>query len=186
MAIERERLRFTRADYHRMAEHGIIKPDARVELIDGEIIRMSPIGRRHNAAVDRAARILDRNVGDDAIVRTQGSIALGDDGEPEPDLVLLRYQADFYADEQATAADVLLVVEVADSSEEYDREVKVPLYARHGIPETWVANLNRDQVVAYRDPTPSGYATMRIYRRGESLSPLAFPELVVPVAAILG
>lgn len=186
MAVELNRYRFTRADYHRMAETGILARDARVELIDGEIIEMSPIGNPHMAAVDRTNRLFDRGVGDDAIVRIQGSIALGNNGEPEPDVALLRYRDDFYATSSATEADVLLLVEVADSSEEYDQRTKAPLYARYRIPELWIANLNRDQIVVYRDPTPAGYATVQVHRRGESISPLAFPGLVIRVESILG
>ena len=186
MAVELNRHRFTRADYHRMAQTGILAPDARVELIDGEIIEMSPIGNPHTAAVTRATHLFVRGVGDDALVRVQCSIALGDNGEPEPDVALVRYRDDFYATSSATEEDVLLLVEVADSSEEYDQRTKAPLYARYGIPELWIANLNRDQLVVYRDPTPTGYATVQVLRRGESISPLAFPDLTVGVNDILG
>src|SRR5690349_5893838 len=102
MAVELKRYRFTRSDYHRMAQTGILSPNARVELIDGEIIEMSPIGSRHVAAVDRATRLFTRGVGDDTIVRIQGPIALGDNGEPEPDVALLRFRDDFYAMAPAT------------------------------------------------------------------------------------
>jgi Uma2 family endonuclease len=186
MAVEPRRYRFTRDDYHRMARTGILKPDARVELIDGEIIEMSPIGNRHMAAVDRLNGLFTPRVVGAAIVRVQGSIALGDDGEPEPDLVLLRYRDDFYGTTDATEEAVLLVVEVADTSERYDRRTKAPLYARYGIPELWIVDLNRDWVTRHLDPTPNGYATTRVFRRGESLSPLAFPDLVVAVDDILG
>jgi Uma2 family endonuclease len=186
MAVELNRHRFTRAEYHRMAQTGILAPDARVELIDGEIIEMSPIGNRHMAAVDRLTNIFAPRVVGAAIVRIQGSIALGDNGEPEPDVALLRYRDDFYATASATEKAVLLLVEVADSSEEYDRRTKAPLYARYGIPELWIANLNRDQLVVHRDPTPTGYATVQVHRRGESISPLAFPHLTIDVDSILG
>lgn len=186
MAVELKRRRFTRAEYHRMAETGILKPNARVELIDGEIIEMSPIGGPHVACVDRLTRIFTRGVGDDTIVRIQGSIALSDDGEPEPDVVLLRFREDFYASDPATERDVLLIVEVADTSELYDRTTKGPLYACHGIPELWIADLSRQWVTRFTDPTPGDYATSRVYRRGESLTPLAFPDLAVAVNSILG
>ena len=121
-----------------------------------------------------------------AIVRVQSSIVLGEYGEPEPDIVLLRFRADFYAESDETPEDVLLIVEVADSSEAYDRRTKAPLYARFGIREYWLVDLNRDLVTVYRDPTPDGYATSRVFRRGESIGPLAFPELTVAVDDILG
>jgi len=186
VAVELNRHRFTRDDYHRMAQTGILAPDARVELIDGEIIEMSPIGNPHTAAVTRATHLFVRGVGDDAIVRIQCSIALGDNGEPEPDVALVRYRDDFYSTDSATEEDVLLLVEVADSSLAYDQHTKAPLYARYGIPELWIANLNRDQLIVHRDPTPTGYATVQVHRRGESISPLAFPGLVIPVESILG
>ena len=186
MAVQATHYRFTRAEYHRMAETGILTEDSPVELIEGEILEMSPIGRRHKACVDRTAAVFFRGVGSAAIVRVQSSIVLGERSEPEPDLALLRRRDDFYADADETPEDVLLVVEVADSSEVYDRQTKAPLYARHGILELWIANLNRDQVIVCRDPAPAGYATMRVARRGESISPLAFPNLTIAVDAILG
>jgi Uma2 family endonuclease len=186
MAVEPKRYRFTRADYHRMARTGIINPDARVELIDGEIIEMNPIGSRHMAAVDRLNRLFLPPLLGAAIVRIQGSIALGDNGEPEPDLVLLQFRDDFYATAPATEEAVLLVIEVADTSEGYDRRTKAPLYARYGIPELWIVDLNRDRITRHRTPTPRGFRTTRVYRRGESLSPLAFPDLTIAVDDVLG
>src|SRR3954471_19357575 len=108
MAVELKRYRFTRSDYHRMAQTGILSPDARVELIDGEIIEMNPIGSRHMAAVDRLTSIFVPRVQDAAIVRVQGSIALGDNGEPEPDVALLKFRPDFYATAPATEETALL------------------------------------------------------------------------------
>ncbi len=177
---------FTVVEYHKMAEAGILGEDDRVELIEGEILEMSPIGRRHKACVDRLTDIFAPSVRGTAIVRVQSSIVLGERNEPEPDLALLRRRDDFYADADETPADVLLVVEVADSSEAYDRRTKGPLYARFGIPDYWIADLNRERVTQYRDPTPDGYATSRVFRRGESIVPLAFPNLTVAVDDILG
>ncbi len=186
MAVQLAHYQFTRAEYHRMVAAGILAEDARVELIEGEILEMSPIGRRHKACVDRLTDIFAPSVRGTAIVRVQSSIVLGERNEPEPDLALLRRRDDFYADADETPADVLLVVEVADTSEAYDRRTKAPLYARHGIPELWIADLNRDQITVYRDPTPHGFATTRVARRGESISPLAFPVLTIAVNDILG
>ena len=186
MAVHLTHYRFTRAEYHRMVEAGILHEDSPVELIEGEILEMSPIGRRHKACVDRLTGIFAPLVQGLAIVRVQSSIVLDDRNEPEPDLVLLRYRGDYYADADETPSDVLLVVEVADSSEGYDRRTKAPLYARHGIPELWIADVNRDRITAYLDPTPGGYATTRVFRRGESISPRAFPDLSIAVESILG
>jgi Uma2 family endonuclease len=187
MAVDPKRYRFTRADYHEMARAGILKADTRVELIDGDVIEMNPIGRPHWTCVDRLNAFFAPKVYPSAIVRIQNPIPLGDYGEPEPDLTLLRYRADFYAsgDEEAPE-DILLVVEVADSSELYDRRTKAPLYARFGIREYWIVDLNHHRIQRYVDPTPDGYGTTRIYRRGESLSPLAFPDLTIAVDDILG
>jgi Uma2 family endonuclease len=178
--------RFTRDEYHLMAKVGILKPDARVELIDGEIVEMSPIGRRHNGSVDTLAEVLIEGLERRANVRVQGSITLGEHGEPQPDIVVLRRRADFYRSADAGPEDVLLIIEVADSSEGYDRLTKAPLYALFQIPELWIADLNRDRVGIYRDPTPTGYATVQVARRGETISPLAFPDLQIAVDAILG
>ena len=186
MAVQQTRYRFTTTDYHRMAEAGILGEDDRVELIEGEILEMSPIGRQHLACVDRLTRIFVRNLGDAAIVRVQGSIVLSERSEPQPDLVLLRPRDDFYATADATAEAVFLIVEVADSSEAYDRQTKAPLYARNGIPELWIADLTRDCITVYRDPRRDGYATSRVLRRGESISPIAFPDLTIAVDDILG
>jgi Uma2 family endonuclease len=186
MAVDAKHYRFTRADYHRMAQTGILNPDARVELIDGEIIEMNPIGRRHRGTVDRIAHLFGQRLGDSAIVRVQSSIVLGDHGEPEPDLALLRFRDDFYTRSDEAPEDILLVIEVADTSERYDRRTKAPLYARNGLPELWIVDLNRTRITRYLDPTTGGYTTTRVYRRGESLSPLAFPNLMIAVDDVLG
>ncbi len=186
MAIQRAHYRFTVDDYHRMAEAGIIAADARVELIDGEILEMSPIGRRHKACVDRLTRLFTQAVGLLAIVRIQSSVVLGERTEPQPDLAILTNRADFYATVDETVDDILLVVEVADSSEGYDRTTKAALYARYGVRELWIVNLARGQVVVYREPAPDGYTTTRVYRRGEAISPLAFPDLALAVDDIIG
>ncbi len=178
--------RFTVAEYHRMAETGILHPSQRVELIQGEIVDMAPIGRRHLAVVDRLNRSLVLALADQAIVRVQGALRLDDFSEPQPDLVVLRPRADFYAERDAGPADVLLVIEVADTSEPYDGRVKVPLYARAGLQEVWLVDLNAATVTAYRAPTPEGYSQSVVAARGDALSPLAFPVLTLPVAAILG
>lgn len=186
MAIQQPHYRFTRAEYHKMVDAGILHEDSPVELIEGEILQMSPIGRKHRSHVDRLTALFVLALQGRAIVRIQSSVVLDDANEPEPDVVLLRWREDFYGDADETPEDVLLIIEVADTSEAYDRRTKGPLYARHGIPEYWILNLNRDQLMVLRDPAPDGYATTRIYRRGESVNPLAFPELTVAVNDLLG
>lgn len=186
MAIQHTHYRFTRDEYHRMAQTGILPPDARVELINGEILEMSPIGRRHKVSVDRLTDIFAPALQGKAIVRVQSSIVLSDGQEPEPDITVLRYRDDFYGESDETPADILLIIEVADTSEGYDRRTKGPLYARYGIPELWIADVNRDRLTVYRDPTPDGYATTHVLSPGQSVSPLAFPSLSVPVTAVFG
>ena len=186
MAITIARRRFTAAEYHKMAEAGILGYKEPVELIDGEIVEMTPIGRRHMACVDRLTRFLVPALGDEAIVRVQGSLRLDEHSEPEPDLVILRPRADFYAESDAGPADALLIIEVADTSEHYDRQVKVPLYARAGIPEVWLVDLTAGNVTAYRRPDGTGYAEAFVATGTDELNPLAFPERILTAASILG
>ncbi len=178
--------RFTVEEYHRMVEAGILGEDDRVELIEGEIIEMPPISSAHAGCVDRLAMRLMEGLRRRAIVRVQGPIRLGERSEPMPDLALLRPRADFYASAHPGPEDVWLVIEVAETSGAYDRERKLPLYGRAGIPETWVVDLEREEVVVGRDPSPEGYRTLCIARRGETLAPLAFPDLILSVDEILG
>jgi len=152
------RHRLTVAQYHRMADAGVLERDARVELVEGEIADMAPIGSRHAAAVNRLTRAFIAAVGARAIVSVQNPIRLGDRSEPQPDLALLRPRADFYASAAPTAADALLVVEVAQASAAYDRQVKVPLYAQHGVPEVWIVDLDDGLLRFYRALQSGRYA----------------------------
>lgn len=186
MAVALAHHRFTVDEYFRMAETGILKRGQRVELIQGEIVDMTPVGRRHMASVDRLNRDFVPALGDRAIVRVQGSLRLHDFSQPEPDLAVLRPRDDFYAGEDAGPADALLVIEVADTSEHYDRAVKVPLYARAGIPEVWLVDLVAMNVTIYRAPAPDGYAQTMVVSGDDALSPLAFPDLSLTAARILG
>jgi Uma2 family endonuclease len=186
MAIAAPHHRFTVDEYERMAETGILQRHHRVELIDGEIVDMTPIGRRHMAGVDRLNREFVLALADRAIVRVQGSLRLHDYSEPEPDLVILRPRDDFYAGEAAGPADVFLIIEVADTSEHYDRQVKVPLYARAGIPEVWLVDVNAGSITLYRQPGPDGYAQAVVATGSDALRPLAFPDFVLTAARILG
>ncbi len=186
MAIEPTRHSFTVADYYRMAEAGIFHEDSRVELIDGEIIDMVPIGPRHSRGVNRLAERLILRLQGTAYVSIQNPVRLDEHNEPEPDLVVARRRADDYAGGHPSREDILLVVEVADSSANYDRQTKAPMYAAAGIPDYWIVDLGHDHVLVLRDPTPTGYATTRVYRRGEQLRPLAFPDLAVRIDDILG
>ncbi|MES3629785.1 MAG: Uma2 family endonuclease [Longimonas sp.] len=180
-------LRFTVSDYHRMAEAGVLGTDRRIQLIDGHLFEMSPIGSRHAACVDRLNRLFVRAVDDRAIVRIQSPILLPPDSEPEPDVTLLKPRGDDYASRHPRSEDVLLVVEVADSSLTFDQEVKVPLYARAGIPEVWIVALDADRVYTYQHPSGNEYSTRHTYTIEASLPmPRATEAAPVSVSKILG
>jgi Uma2 family endonuclease len=179
------RKRFTAEEYQRMGEAGILSEDDRVELIDGEIVTVTPIGTRHNASVNRGNRALVRAAGDSAIVQSQGSVRLDRYSEPEPDLVLLRPRADFYASRHAGPDDILLIIEVAESSIQYDRDVKAPLYAVAGIPEYWLVDLNTNLVWRYSSPEHGAYQGVEQHRRGQSIAPLLLPACRIAVDELL-
>ena len=185
MASVVTRKRFTADEYQRMGEVGILSEDDRVELIDGEIVAMTPIGTRHNACVNRANRALVRAAADDAIVQSQGSVRLDFYSEPQPDLVLLRPQADFYASRPAGPDDILLVIEIAQSSIRYDRDVKAPFYATAGIVEYWLVDLNTNVVWRYSSPEQGTYGSVEQYRRGQSIAPALLPACVIDVDVLL-
>ena len=173
-ADPRRRHRYTVDEYHRMGSAGILRPDQRVELIEGEIIDMTPIGSRHAAAVKRLAKLLHDTVRERAIVSVQDPITLDRHSEPQPDIALLKPKADFYASAHPGPGDVLLVIEVADRSLAFDREVKLPLYARHGIPEAWLLDLEGKRLGVYRGPSAAGY---RQASESEPAGPMPLPGL---------
>ena len=176
LAAPRKR-RFTADDYQRMGQVGILSDDDRVELIDGEVVAMTPIGPRHNACVASATRALVRAAGDAAIVLPQGSVRLDLYNEPEPDLVLLRPRADVYASRHAGPEDILLIIEIAASSIECDRDVKARVYADASIPEYWLADLNANLVSRYSTPERGAFQDVERYRRGDSIAPPVAPRL---------
>ncbi|MCS7207332.1 MAG: Uma2 family endonuclease [Dehalococcoidia bacterium] len=177
---------FTVEEYHRMAETGILGEDDRVELLEGEIRTMAPIGIRHASTVLRLIRILSEKVGPHAFVNAQNPVRLGPYSEPQPDITLLVPRPDYYASAHPGPQDVLLLIEVADTSADYERQVKVPLYARAGVREVWLVDLAAGCVEVYREPAGQGYGRVERVGRGERLTPLALPGLEVPVEAILG
>lgn len=186
MSVQVERRSFNVAEYYRMSEAGILSDNDRVELVDGEVIKMSPVGSRHAACVKRLNMLLTRHVGQAAIVSVQDPIRLDDYSEPEPDIALLRPRSDFYAQTHPTPADALFIVEVADTSAEYDRGVKVPLYARAEIPEVWLIDLTKDAVEIYAQPVNGTYQEFRQAKRGEFLTSQRISGFALSVDAILG
>lgn len=185
MAVRIVKRLFTVDEYHRMVEAGILGEDDRVELIEGEVVQMTPIGSRHAACVAKLTALFSR-VQDRAIVWVQNPIRLGRHSEPQPDVALLKPRADFYAQAHPGPGDVLLVVEVAETSAAYDRELKVPLYARNGVAEVWLVDLAEERVEVYRQPAPRGYQDVRRLRRGERVAPQAFPDVGLTVDDIVG
>jgi len=174
------------AEYHRMGEAGILTEDDRVELIEGELIAMSPIGSDHSGTVNSLTRLLVLAVGDRGVVAVQNPVRLDDYSEPQPDFAVLKPRADDYRRATPVPADVLLIVEVADSSLAYDRTVKRALYASHGIPEFWIVNLGAGAVEVHRQPRGAQYESVSRVGRGGMLEPALLPGIAIPVAALLG
>jgi len=185
MAVQAPRRLFTVGEFYQMADAGIFSEDDRVELLAGEIVEMSPIGSRHASCVDRLARSLHQQAGSSLIVRTQSPVRLDDHSEPQPDIAVIRYREDFYRDAHPGPADVLLIVEVADTSVDVDRGVKVPLYARAGIPEVWVVDLSDRFVDVYQDPHRDGYRQHRRIGPRDQLTSVSVPALSLPAADVL-
>ena len=178
---------FTRGDYHAMGKAGILTPEDRVELLEGEVIVMSPIGTRHAACVDRLTRAFYSAgpIAGRALVRVQNPLAVSHRSELQPDLMLLVQRDDDYAFEHPEPADVLLLVEVADSSIDYDRRTKTPAYARAGVSEVWLVDLAHNRIEACSEPTPDGYRVTRRHGLGESLSPTALPDLTLEIDQVI-
>jgi Uma2 family endonuclease len=186
MAAQPSRRPFTVDEYYQMAAAGILKPGDRVELIDGEIIQMAPIGDVHASEVDWLNDLFMRVLAGRVQVRVQNPLRLSDYSEPVPDIMLLRPRSDFYRSGHPTPADVILLVEVSDTTLRYDRGVKLPLYAREGVPEVWIVEIGPDQLTVHRDPSPTGYRNSQVLRRGERISLSAFPDVNLAVDDILG
>ncbi|MFP3941584.1 MAG: Uma2 family endonuclease [Thermoanaerobaculia bacterium] len=186
MTVDAPRHAFTVDEYHRMAEAGIFGEDDRVELIEGEVFEMAAIGSRHAGCVNLLNRFFVQRLGDRGVVTVQNPVRLGDLSEPEPDLALLRPRDDFYAEAHPTARDVLLVVEVSDSSHRYDESVKLPLYARHEVPEVWRIDLEDGAVTVHREPAGGAYRSATTHGPGDTLVPAAFPDLKIPAGDLLG
>ena len=172
-------------DFHKMGEAGILHEDDRVELIEGALIDMAPIGAGHAGQVNRLTNRLVPAVSGRAIVAPQNPLRLDDFSEPQPDLVLLRYRDDFYAKAHPRPADVLLLVEVADSSLAYDRDTKIPLYAHHAIPETWLIDLQHRRVEIFLEPAGDEYRRSLQAAGADCIGPALLPEISIRVADLL-
>lgn len=160
----------TVAEYHRLAAAGILSWEDRVELLNGKVIPMSPIGSAHAACVEKISELLRLVLGEKAMVRAQNPVTLGNYSEPEPDLAIVARKDNFYADRHPAPHEIFLIIEVADSTLQKDRLEKLPLYAAAGIPEYWIANLEKQELEVYRLPDSDQFLSKTILRRGEEVS----------------
>ena len=180
------RHRLTVSDYYRMAEVGILAPDARVELIDGEIIDMVPPGSLHAATVHWLSETFTLSVGKRASVLAQNPVRLDEHSEPQPDLALLKRREDFYRQRHPRSADVLLVVEIADTSLRFDRETKASLYAAHGIPEMWLVDLRGRRLIRYRAPQQGSYTLVDEPDLSAPIEIAELPGIAVELQSLFG
>jgi Uma2 family endonuclease len=178
------RHRLTRRDYYRLAEAGILGEDDRVELLEGQLVDMSPIGPRHALVIDVLNQLLLTAVGERAWLRVRNPIVLDDASEPQPDLALVRLPSSGYPDAHPRPPDIILLVEVADSSLDLDRGAKLELYARAGIREFWVVDLTANKVVVHRSPNDGGYGSIAINDVSGTVRVEALPDVTISVARI--
>jgi Uma2 family endonuclease len=186
MSVQFQKHYFNVDEYYRMAEVGLLSQDDRVELIEGEIIEMSPIGSTHGGTVNRSSAFLNRKLGDLVIVSVQNPVRLNDFSEPQPDLALLKPRKDFYSNSHPTPSDVLVIIEVADTSLQYDRTVKLLLYARAGIPEAWLMVLRKDVIEVHSQPKNGKYQKVQRLKRGKTLISPTLPGFSCKVEDLLG
>jgi len=172
-------------EYYRMAKMGLFAEGDRVELIEGALVAMTPIGDDHMTAVDLLTYHLVTAIGRRGIVSIQNPLRLDDETEPEPDVVVYKPREDFYRKNRRGVEDVLLVIEVASSSVRYDKEVKAPLYAKHGIPEYWIVRLDTQVIEVHREPKSDGYGSIREFRAGAVLEPLLLPGISISTDRVL-
>ena len=188
MSAKAQRKLFTSDEYHHMVKAGILEKDnRRLELIQGELIHMAAIGSRHAACVNRLNRLFSRLIPDTMIVSVQNPVQIGRYTELEPDISILKQQADFYAAKHPVPSDVMLIVEVSDTSLEDDREIKLPLYAKAGIREVWIVNLKASCLEIYTIPfSRQQYGNVKIVRRGCLLSTKILPDAKIYLDDIIG
>lgn len=181
-----DRRRFTVDDYYRMGELGLLGPDERLELIEGDIVCMTPIGSPHAGRVNALNMLFAGRLAGRAVVAVQNPVRLAKDSEVQPDIALLRPRGDAYAGAHPEPGDVVLLLEVAETSLARDRRAKVPLYARTGVSEVWRLDLPQRRLEVYRRPAPEGYSVALTLAPGEAVAPEAFPDLALPVRDLLG
>lgn len=185
MTVEVERRLFTVDEINHLIETGFSGQDERYELINGELIRMAPIGSHHQGHVDGIGERFRELLGRRVSIRVRGPVELGGRQRPEPDMLLLRRREDHYVRALPTTADVLLLIEVSDSTLAFDRQTKALMYAQAGVTDYWIVNLGDEQLLVFREPTSTGYASVQTLDRGDSVTLLVFPDLTVDVGDIL-
>ncbi len=186
VAVEPSRLLFSVSEYEALGQIGFFGHERRLELIEGEILEMTPIGPEHARSVRRLDALFNSRLADRAVTNVQNPLRLGHLSEPQPDLALLVPPMERYDRRHPAADDVLLLVEVADTTTRFDRVVKAPLYARHGVTELWIVDVKAEVVEVHRDPSPEDYRSVECHGRGSVVAPLAFPDRSVGVDEILG
>ncbi len=182
MAIERHRRRFTVGEYERMIEAGVLVEDERTELLAGEIVEMSPIGIRHMNCVNRTGKVVGRSIGDDLILSVQNPIRLSNDGMPQPDLAVFADRGNDAP--MPTDGEVLLVIEVSDSTRDSDRQIKLPLYAAAGIPEAWLFDLATETIERHTEPVDGRHTLIAVAGRGQAPESTVIPGLSIPASVI--
>lgn len=185
ITVQAPKRRFSVKEYHQLMEAGILQEDDRVELIQGEIIQRNPISPKHAGNVDRIVRVLTFLFRESAIIRSQNPVQLHDYSEPEPDIAVLKPRADFYTTAHPTAGDVLFLIELSDSSLEYDQEIKLPEYAASHIPEYWIVDLKKNQITVYSAPSAEQYLKSQTFQLDELIESPALPNPIV-VSKLLG
>lgn len=186
MSVRPKRLRFSVDDYYTMIDLGMLKNVESAEIIDGELIESMPIGNAHASVVKTLSEILRDYLGKDVTYSIKDPIRLDEYNEPIPDIALLNRRDDFYRRKAPMAEDVLLLIEVSDTTLEYDRNRKIPLYAQAGIPEVWIVNLQNSTVELHYEPRDSSFAIVKVFRRGDILTSQSLPELALKIEEILG
>jgi Uma2 family endonuclease len=183
--VARETRKFTVDEYFRMVEAGVLQEDEKVELIEGEILLMPPMGSDHIWGVSQYAHTFISRAASRFTVQIQSTLRLGENFAPEPDLAVLKFREDRYYLSPPNPSDVLLIIEVADSSLAYDRDVKAHIYGRAPVPETWVLNLPGDCLERFTEPGPEGYAQHTVLRRGDKVRPVSLPDMELAVEDLL-
>ena len=185
MSVQTMRLRFTVDDYYRMIDFGMLKDVEKAEIIEGELIKQMPIGKRHAACVKKLDELLRDELGKSVTYSVQDPVWLDEFNEPQPDVALLKRRDDFYSGKKPSAEDVLLLIEVSDSTLDYDRNRKIPLYAKHEIPEVWLINLINRTIEIHFQPRDYSYNIVKVLRRGEQVKSEILPNLSLMVDKIL-